>query len=350
MNVRKRVNAAGAVKIPMLPSGESLMQRSLIGATGSYLPDRVIQNEDLTQFPADAIPLIGEKTGVFTRRFAGEGECTSDLASRAAIACLDKISFPPGRVEGIILSTSSPDRMQPATATRVQHLIGAEKAFAFDINSVCSGSVYGIALANAMIQSGSCGNVLLIASEVYSKIMNPRDFSTYPFFGDGSGAVLFQAGPDAPRGVLHSCLRSDGSGCDMIGVRAGGTMLPYEKIKNFRLALFSMKGIDVFNFAVERGAEIILQTADEAGVALQEIRCFVCHQANTNIIRRISERLSLPAGLFFENLHRYGNTASASVLISLDEILSGGVVAKGDLVMTVAFGGGLSWGANLIRV
>ncbi len=326
------------------------MRRSAIGSTGSYLPERVIQNEDLTQFPADAIPLIGEKTGVFARRFAGEGECTSDLASRAALACLGRISFPPGQVEAILLSTSSPDRMQPATATRVQHLIGAQKAFAFDINSVCSGSVYGIALADAMIKSGSCSNVLLIASEVYSKIMNPKDFSTYPFFGDGAGAILFQADRDASRGVLHSCLKSDGSGCDMIGVRAGGTMLPYEKIKNFRLALFSMRGIDVFNFAVDRGAEIIMQTAGEAGVSLQEIRCFVCHQANTHIIQRISERLDLPTSLFFENLHRYGNTASASVLISLDEVLSGGVASKGDLVMTLAFGGGLSWGANLIRI
>ncbi len=326
------------------------MPHAVIASTGSYLPERVIRNEDLTQFPADAIPMIGEKTGVFARRFAGEGECTSDLASRAALACLDGISFPAGQVDAIILSTSSPDRMQPATATRVQHLIGAAKAFAFDINSVCSGSVYGIALADALIRSERCRNVLLIASEMYSKIMNPRDFSTYPFFGDGAGAVLFQAVRDASRGVLHSSLRSDGSGCDLIGVKAGGTMLPYEKITNFRQALFSMRGIEVFNFAVDRGAEILLQTAEEAGVALREIRCFVCHQANANIIRRIAEKLSLPADLFFANLHRYGNTASASVLISLAEILSGGMVTKGDLVMTLAFGGGLSWGANLIRI
>lgn len=326
------------------------MLRSVIASTGSYLPERVIRNEDLTQVPADAIPMIGEKTGVFARRFAGEGECTSDLASRAACACLDGISFPAEQVEAIVLSTSSPDRMQPATATRVQHLIGAARAFAFDINSVCSGSVYGIALADALIRSKRCRNVLLIASEVYSKIMNPKDFSTYPFFGDGSGAVLFQAGRDASRGVLHSSLRSDGSGCDLIGVKAGGTMLPYEKITNFRQALFSMRGIEVFNFAVDRGAEIIVQTAEEAGVPLREIRCFACHQANANIIRRISKKLALPADLFFGNLHRYGNTASASVLISLDEVLSEGIVSKGDLVMTLAFGGGLSWGANLIRI
>jgi 3-oxoacyl-[acyl-carrier-protein] synthase-3 len=326
------------------------MRRSVIISTGSYLPETVIHNEDLTQFPAEAIKLIGEKTGVFSRRIAAESECTSDLAVRAAIQCLKKIDFSSEQVEGIILSTSSPDRMQPATATRVQHLIGAKKAFAFDINSVCSGSTYGIALADALIKSGNYSNILLIASEVYSRILNKKDFSTYPFFGDGAGAIFFQFDKDASRGILHSCLRTDGSRCDTISVPAGGTMLPYEKIKNFRLALFTMKGIDVFNFAVDKGSEIILQMIREADVSLHEIKCFVCHQANIHIIQRISENLGIPAGLFYTNLHVYGNTASASVLIALDEIISEGIVSKGDLVMTIAFGGGLSWGANLIRI
>ena len=127
-------------------------------------------------------------------------------------------------------------------------------------------------------------------------------------------------------------------------------MLPYEKITNFRLALFTMKGIDVFNFAVDKGSEIILQMIREADVSLQEIKCFACHQANIHIIQRISENLGIPAGLFYMNLHNYGNTASASVLIALDEIISEGIVSKGDLVLTIAFGGGLSWGANLIRI
>ena len=326
------------------------MRHSVIFSTGSYLPETVVHNEDLKQFPVEAIKLIGEKTGVFARRIAAEKECTSDLAVRAALGCLKKIDFSPDQVEGIILSTSSPDRMQPATATRVQHIIGANKAFAFDINSVCSGSTYGIALADAMIKSGNHDNILLIASEVYSKIMNKKDFSTYPYFGDGSGAVFFQADKDGMRGILHSCLRTDGSRCDTISVAAGGTMMPYEKITNFRLALFNMKGLDVFNFAVDKGSEVILQMIDETGVSLQDIKCFVSHQANINIIQKISEKLAIPKDRFFVNLHHYGNTASASVLIGLDEVISGGVVSKGDLVMTIAFGGGLSWGANLIRI
>jgi 3-oxoacyl-[acyl-carrier-protein] synthase-3 len=326
------------------------MRNAVITSTGSYLPETVVSNEDLKQFPQEAIHLIGEKTGVFFRRVASDKECTSDLAVQAAIACLDKIAYSAEGVEGIILATSSPDRMQPATAARVQHIIGAKKAFAFDINSVCSGSTFGIAMADALIKSGYCENILLVASEVYSKIMNRKDFSSYPFFGDGAGAVLFQAGDASDVGVLHSCLRTDGSGSDTISVPAGGTMLPFGKMTNTRSAFFRMKGIDVFNFAVGKGSEIILQLLKDADVDISDIKCFVCHQANANIIHKIAGILAVSVDRFFMNLSSYGNTAAASVLIALDEAISKDVIAKGDLVVTVSFGGGLSWGANLIRI
>ncbi|MGO9137103.1 MAG: 3-oxoacyl-ACP synthase III family protein [Syntrophales bacterium] len=326
------------------------MRNSVIASTGSYLPERVVRNEDLKQFPQEAIQLIGEKTGVFFRRMASDKECTSDLAVQAAIACLDRIAYSPEGVEGILLATSSPDRMQPATAARVQHIIGAKKAFAFDINSVCSGSTFGIAVADALIKSGYCENILLVASEMYSKIMNRKDFSSYPFFGDGAGAVFFQAGDTSAEGVIHSCLRTDGGGSDTISVPAGGTMLPFAKMTNTRSAFFKMRGIDVFNFAVDKGSEIILQLLKDADEDIKDIKCFVCHQANVNIIRKIADILAVSADRFFMNISSYGNTAAASVLIALDEAISKGVIAKGDLVVTVSFGGGLSWGANLIRI
>ena len=198
------------------------MQRAHILSTGSFLPDRIISNEDLTQFSPEARKLIAEKTGVQTRRHANESECTSDLAIAAARRCLQKVDFPPENLQGIVLSTSSPDRMQPATATRVQHVLGAGNAFAFDINSVCSGSSFGITVVDSLIQSGKFKTILLIASEMYSKILNSKDFSTYPFFGDGSGAVLFQAQPGCSGGILHSCLGTDGSKSDTICVPGGG--------------------------------------------------------------------------------------------------------------------------------
>jgi 3-oxoacyl-[acyl-carrier-protein] synthase-3 len=326
------------------------MRNTVIASTGSYLPETVVSNEDLKQFSREAIQMIGEKTGVFCRRVASDHECTSDLAAHAARKCLENSGYGPEHVAGILLATSSPDRMQPATATRVQHMIGAHNAFAFDINSVCSGSTFGIAMADALIKSGHCENVLLIAAEVYSRIMNQKDFATYPFFGDGSGAVLFHAGNTSGEGVLHSCLRTDGSGNDTISVPAGGTMMPFAKMTNARFAFFKMKGVDVFNFAVEKGYEIVLQLLKEAEVSMSDIKCFICHQANVNIIHKIAHKLEVPVDRFFMNLASYGNTAGGSVLVALDEVISAGTVKRGDLIVTIAFGGGFSWGSNLIRI
>ena len=325
------------------------MRGTAIWSTGSYLPENLIHNEDFEQFPETAKFLISQKTGVFSRRRAADNECTSDLALQAAHNCLDKKGVDPEQIDGIIVSTSSPDRIQPATATRVQHLLGAFKAFAFDINSVCSGSTYGISVADAMIKSCKCDNLLFIASEVYSRILNKKDFSTYPYFGDGSGAILFRAA-DGEDSVLHSILKTDGSGCDTISVPGGGTMIPYEKITSPNTVFFKMKGKNVFEFAVSKGAEIILQLIEEAGVGMEDVKSFICHQANVNIILKIAENIKVAAEKFYVNLFRHGNTASASVPIALDEALTRGVIAKGDLVVTVAFGGGLSWGANLIKI
>jgi len=326
------------------------MSRSVITATGSYLPETVIPNEGLSQFSREAQALISGKTGVRARRHAGEDQCTSDLALAAARACLDKIGFPPEDIAGIILSTSSPDRIQPATATRLQHLLGAAGAFAFDINSVCSGSVYGIHLGDALIRTGQYDNILLVAAETYSRFLNRKDFSTFPYFGDGAGAILLQRSTDPARGVIHSCLATDGSRSETICVPGGGAMLPYEKITNPRLAYFRMKGEEVFNFTLDKGPEIIRRVAAAAGVELAEVKCFLCHQANINILWGIAALLDVPRERFYVNLDRYGNTASASVLIALDEARESGAVAAGDLVVTAAFGGGLSWGANILRL
>ena len=324
-------------------------RHAIIYSTGRYLPEKIIHNEDLDQFPDTAKFLISQKTGVFARRHAGENECTSDLAAKAAISCIDKSMMSADAIDGIIVSTSSPDRMQPATATRVQHLIKACNAFAFDINSVCSGSTYGITVADSLIRSGHCDTVLFIAAEVYSKILNPQDFSTFPYFGDGAGAMLLTADSER-RGVLQSVLSTEGSGCDVISVPGGGTMMPYSRLRSPSDACFRMKGKAVFEFAVVRGAEVIQQLLEKAKVSIDEIKCFICHQANVNIITGIAHKVKASVRLFYMNLFRYGNIASASILIALDEALEKGVIQKGDLVMTVAFGGGLSWGANLIEI
>lgn len=324
------------------------MRHAVIAGTGSYLPSNEVRNEDLNWFPSDALRTISQKTGVNARRTAAENESTSDLAFRAAQACLAKANCRPEALEGIIVATSSPDRIQPATAARVQHLLGACKAFAFDINSVCSGSVYGISLAHSMIKSGNHDNILFIAAEIYTRILNPRDFSTFPYFGDGAGAILFQTGLQG--GVLHSVLHTEGSGCDTICVPAGGTMMPIQKMTHPRDAFFKMDGKAVFSFAVAKAPQVIYELLDATRLSPSDVNLYVSHQANINIVDRIAEALGVPTDRFFVNLDRYGNTAAASVPIALDEALACGRAKPGDLVVTVAFGGGLSWGANLIRL
>jgi len=325
------------------------MINAVIRSTGSYLPEKLVFNEELTQFPATSLPRIAEKTGVLSRRVAAEDECTSDLGIKAAWACLEKVNFPVEQLDGIIVSTSSPDRVQPPTATRLQGAIGAHQAFAFDINSVCSGSTYGIDLADSLIKSGKYKNVLFVAAEMYSKILNPLDFSTLPYFGDGSGAILFQAG-NSDRGVKHSCLGCDGILCETVGVFGGGTMIPFEKMSSPKMACLKMNGRAVFEFAMKRGTDVILRMREETGIDFNDIDCFLCHQANINILQGIASKIGQPMEKFYVNLHTHGNTASASVIIALDEAISKGVVHEGDLVLTVAFGGGLSYGANLIRI
>jgi 3-oxoacyl-[acyl-carrier-protein] synthase-3 len=325
------------------------MPNAAISATGSYVPENMVHNEALDQFPKAAQLLISQKTGVISRRHAAPDQCTSDLALPAARRCLEKSDFAPANVEAIILSTSSPDRIQPATAARLQHLLGAVNAFAFDINSVCSGSTYGIALAQALIRSETCSNVLYVAAEIYSKILNPKDFATFPYFGDGSGAILFTA-RDEDQGVLGSILATDGSGHDTICIPGGGTMLPFERMPNTKSAYFQMKGREVYDFAVTKGTEVIARLLEKTRVPIEEIKCFICHQANVNIIIKIAENLGVKEDKFFMNMFRYGNMASASVPIALNEAMEKQFIGAGDLIVTAAFGGGLSWGANLIQL
>ena len=325
------------------------MKATLV-STGGYVPERIVQNADLTQFPAGALHLIHAKTGITARRHAAPEETTSDLAMRAARTCLERIGFDAGQLDAILVATSSPDRIQPATATRVQHGIGATRAFAFDINSVCSGAVYGICVADALIRAGTCRSVLVIGAEVYSKFLNPGDFSTYPYFGDGAGAALFCAKDDDRYGVLESVLHSDGSGADLVQIPAGGSRLPASKVTNDKDCYFQMDGKAVYGFATSKAPEVVNELLAKAGIGRAEVRYVITHQANLNIIREIASKLEMDFGKFVTNLERYGNTAAASILLALDELYQSGTVKDGDLLVTVGFGGGLAWGANLISL
>lgn len=319
-----------------------------IAATASYLPEHVVTNESLTQFPPHSRPLIQEKTGVRERRHAAPGQCTSDLGFEAAQLCLQRAGISPLEVDAIILATSSPDRTQPATATRLQHMLKATNAFAFDVNSVCTGALYALRIAGALIEAGHVRTALVVASEVYSRHLNPRDFSTYPYFGDGAAAALLSAGPDGCE-LVASILHSDGSGNNVIQVPAGGTMAPYQSNPNPSDIYFKMIGKEVYEFAVTRGTEVIGEILTANNLIPRDIGRFILHQANINIINAIAGNLEVPLERFAVNLDRYGNTAAASVLIALDEDLHTNGLNQGEYIVIAAFGGGLSWGAGLLR-
>lgn len=320
---------------------------AFIISTGSYLPERVVDNSDLKQFPANAIPLIEAKTGVKSRRYAGEGQFTSSLAAHAAKACLRE--FPPEKIDAILLATSTADRPIPAAAARVASEIGAKNCFAADLNSVCTGSVVAVELAAGLVKSGMAKNVLAIAADSYSKILDMSDFSTAPYFGDGAGCALVSSDPEnAVARIGEAAIHTDGEGFDTITVRAGGSEIPFAAISNPKDAFFKMKGRAVFEFATDKGRAAIEECLAKNGADKAGVVKFILHQANVNIIKKIAGDLGADEGKFFTNLEKYANTAGASTLIALDDFLKGEESPAGNVVLA-AFGGGLTWGAILLE-
>jgi 3-oxoacyl-[acyl-carrier-protein] synthase-3 len=312
------------------------------------VPEKRIANADLAWFPKAAIPLIQQKTGIEARHHVEAGTCTSDLAAAAAEKCLSKAAIVAEALDAVIVATSSPDRAHPPTAARVQRLIGARRAFALDLNAVCAGGVFALHTADALIRAGFCKRILVIAAEVYSPFLNPRDFATFPYFGDGAGAALLAADTGTGLKLVGSILHSDGNGSELIQVPAGGSMMPGPVTSDPAKFYFTMKGREVFEFATEKGPAVILELLERYGLNLRDITAFITHQANLRIIEAIAARLNVPAERFFTNLQEYGNTASASILIALDEFLAAAPAEDDAKIVLVAFGGGLSWGATLI--
>jgi 3-oxoacyl-[acyl-carrier-protein] synthase-3 len=318
-----------------------------IAGIGAYLPVREIANAGLTEFPPESLPLIEAKTGIRARRRAADTESTSDLAAQAVRQCLDRAGIAPTAVDALVVATSSPDRIQPATAARTQALVGTTNAYAFDINSVCAGSVYGLHVGRALIAAGArC--VVVAAAEVYSRFLNPQDFSTYPYFGDGAGAAVLT--PDVGEyTILDAVLHTDGTGADVIQIPAGGTMQPAHTVKRPADLFFRMVGRKVYEFAVDKGTEVVLEVLARAGLTVDQIAVLIPHQANVNILREIATRLGLPFDRVAVNLDRVGNTAAASVLIALEEVDREGKCPAGGFIALSAFGGGLSWAGMLLQ-
>lgn len=319
---------------------------SQILSTGSYLPERVVKNADLTQFSARVIHHIALKTGVLERRRAEDHQATSDLAVNAAMRCLCRAGVDATDLDGILLATSTPDQPMPATSAIVQARIGARNAFAFDVNAACTGSIVAMRIADTMLRAGAARRILVLASEVLTRFQDPGDFSTYPYFGDGAGAVLLEA-TDRPHKpfLAQAILHTDGWGADLIRILAGGSRAPFSQFQDPRLQYLQMTGRPVFEFAIAKGTELIEELCQASQLNKCTLRHLVLHQANRHIISKIAQNSGIPEERFMINLDRYGNTGAASPLIAFDELLEclPGHQLEGPAFI-IGFGAGLTWG------
>ncbi|MGH7369705.1 MAG: beta-ketoacyl-ACP synthase III [Candidatus Methylomirabilaceae bacterium] len=326
------------------------MYRSRIAGTGSSAPDQVLTNADLEQFVSTTDEWIVTRTGISERHVAAEGEATSDVAEHAARRALEAASVDPMDVDLILVGTVTPDMFFPSTACILQERLGTRNASAFDLSAACSGFIYGLSVADAYLRSGIMRNILVVGAETLSKLVDWNDRATCVLFGDGAGAALIQR-TTGTSGLLSSHLYADGSKAKHLIIPGGGSRHPVcQRTLDENLAKIKMaNGNEVFKVAVRSMEEAAMAALKANGVEISDIDLVVPHQANARIIYAMAQRLGLPKERLVVNIDRYGNTSAASIPIALDEAVRGGRLAEGDLVLLVAFGGGLTWGSALIR-
>ena len=326
-----------------------MIQSHIIGS-GAGLPERVVGNDFFSYLIDDAEEWIASRTGIRERRFVSESESTSDLAVRAARAALSNAGINAEELDCIVVGTSTPDMILPATACMVQKEIGAKDAFAFDLNSVCGSFVFAMDTADSFIRSGKARTALVIGADTYSKILNFDDKTTCPLFGDGAAAVILRGQDNPQQGILQTFIRTDGNGWPLIHVPSSGSRKPVtaESIAA-KENTFYMAGKPVYVFATSAIPELIQTVCGKAGIQPADLDWLIPHQANLRIIDAVSKKHGIPKEKFLVNLQKYGNTAAASVGLALNEFLQDGTIKPGHLVLVMGFGGGLSWGGLLIR-
>jgi 3-oxoacyl-[acyl-carrier-protein] synthase-3 len=319
-------------------------------ATGRYLPDQVVTNDDLAKRMDTSDEWIRTRTGIRERRIAPDGMNTADLGAGAARKAMEKAGIEPGEVDVVIVCTSTPDRWMPATACDTQALLGCSNAWAFDVMAACSGFLYATSVAEGILAGGRGEIALVIAAEKMSSILNWNDRSTCVLFGDGAGAAVLRRANGRDRGIVSSHLRSDGKLSHLLCRPAGGASEPMSQaVIDQARHLVRMEGREVFKNAVRSMAEACDFALQQAGLTGGDIDLLVPHQANVRIIEATAKYANLPMEKVFVNVDRYGNMSSASVPVGLDEAEEQGRIGQGSNVLTVAFGAGLTWGAMVLR-
>ena len=325
--------------------------RALITGTGSYLPEKVLTNEDLEKLVDTSDEWIVKRTGIKTRRIADDDETTSDMAARAAEQALSNAGVDAKEVDLIIMGTFTGDRPLPATACILQHKIGAVNAGAFDLAAACSGFVYAMSCAWGFIKSGIYKTILVLGAEKLTAFTDYTDRTSCILFGDGAGAAVVQADTSAgDRGILSCHLGADGSGADLMTIYAGGSeLVTTEETLAERRQYMTIQGREVFKFAANKMKEEVALTVERCGLSMDDIKLVVPHQVNTRILDFAAAKLRLPTEKMYTNIDRVANTSAASVPIALDEANAKGLLVPGDVVVLVGFGGGLTWASMALR-
>ncbi|MXO85700.1 beta-ketoacyl-ACP synthase III [Altererythrobacter aurantiacus] len=321
------------------------MIRSVLCGTGSALPKTCVTNAELEERVDTSDAWIQERTGIKQRYLAGEGETTATLATEAARNALAAAGLEPADIGLIVVATATPDNTFPATATKVQEALGCNGGIAFDMQAVCSGFLYALTTADALLKTGAAKRALVIGAETFSRILDWEDRTTCVLFGDGAGAVVLEAQEteEEMRGIIASKLHADGAHHDLLYVDGGpSTTQTVGKLR--------MKGREVFRHAVVNLSDVLNEVLSEAGIEGGDIDWIVPHQANQRILDATAKKLGLPPEKVVVTVDRHANTSAASVPLALDVAMRDGRIVKGDLVMLEAMGGGFAWGAALIRI
>jgi 3-oxoacyl-[acyl-carrier-protein] synthase-3 len=326
------------------------MNRARIVGTGAAVPKKVLTNAELEKLVETSDEWITSRTGIKERHIVSEGEKFSELCTKASDQALKRAHVKPEDLDMILVGTISSDMLFPATSCLVQHNLGATNAAASDISAACVGFLYGLHLADGLIQSSKADNVLVVGGEILTRIVDWTDRSTCVLFGDGAGAVVLQA-TKKDHGILGSLMKSNGLYADFICMPGGGSNRPANDPTSIaeKLPYIKMKGNETFKVAVKAMADVTSELLAEQGFTHEQIDLFIPHQANERIINAVGEKLKIAPSKVVKNIERYGNTSAASIPIALDECVREGRIVEGNLILLTAFGSGLVWGSVLLR-
>ncbi|HEX2951708.1 MAG TPA: beta-ketoacyl-ACP synthase III [Armatimonadota bacterium] len=320
-----------------------------IVSVGAYAPPGILSNTDLEKIVETSDEWIRQRSGICRRHIADENTATSDIAFESAKIALERAGMTADELDLITVATITPDRYLPSTACFLQHRLGAVNAAAFDISAACTGFIYALSVASAQVATGQFRNALVIGAETLSKITDYTDRRTCVLLGDGGGAVILKPVEEG-RGIQSFYLRADGSGADVLHIPAGGSRMPAsQETVEKHLHYFRMNGAETFKFAVRAIDEAINTALTRAGLTKEDITLVIPHQANSRIIEAAAKRLGIPEDRWVNNIAEYGNTSAGSIPLALNETYEAGRLHKGDVLVFVGFGGGLTWGATVIR-